>query len=109
MRAGLLTETIHILELQKTTSDTGAEKREYIETHKIKAYRKKLSASLGTGVNASEEFISNTLVFQVRKYSFLNEDIRLKYRNNTYRIILIDPQDHPINNTYLITCSKVNK
>ena len=104
MRAGLLKETIHIMELQKTTSVTGAEKREYVETHKIKANRKKLSALVGDGVN--EEFISNTLVFQVRKYSFLNENIRIKYGNHMYKVILIDPQS---DNSYLITCSKVNE
>ena len=106
MRAGLLTETIHILELQTSTSETGAEKREYVETHKIKAYRKKLSASVGDGVNANEEFISNTLVFQVRKYSFLNETILIKYGINFYKVILLDTQS---DNTYLITCSKVNE
>lgn len=106
MRAGLLTETIHILELQKTTSETGAEKREYVETHKIKADRRKLSASVGDGVNASEEFISNTLVFQVRKYSFLNENIRIKYGIHFYKVILLDPQS---DNSYLMTCSKVNE
>lgn len=106
MRAGLLTETIHILELQKTTSSSGAEKREYVETHKIKAHRKKLSASVGNGINASEEFIANILVFQTRKYSFLNEDMRIKYGNHSYKIILIDKQS---DNSYLITCSKVNE
>jgi head-tail adaptor len=106
MRAGLLTESIHILELQKTTSETGAEKREYVETHKIKAYRKKLSASVGDGVNANEEFISNTLVFQVRKYSFLNENVHIKYGINLYKVILLDSQS---DNSYLMTCSKVNE
>ena len=78
----------------------------YNETHKIKAYRKKLSASVGNGINASEEFIGNTLVFQTRKYSFINEDVRIKYRNNFYKVILIDLQN---DNSYLITCSKVNE
>lgn len=106
MRAGLLTETIHICDLIRTISPSGAEKKEYVPTHTIKAYRKKLSASVGNGVNASEEFIANTLVFQVRKYSFLNENARIKYGENLYKIILLDPQ---IDNTYLITCSKVNE
>ena len=106
MRAALLKETIHILELQTTTSETGAVKREYVETHKIKAYRKKLSATVGNGINASEVFVENTRIFQVRKYSFINENIRIKYGQNTYRVILIDLQS---DNTYLITCSKVNE
>jgi len=106
MRAALLTETIHIYKSQKKTSDSGAVTKEYVETHKIKANRKKLSASVGDGVNANEEFIGNTLVFQTRKYSFLNEDMRIKYGNHFYKIILIDKQG---DNSYLITCSKVNE
>jgi SPP1 family predicted phage head-tail adaptor len=106
MRAGLLTETIRIYELLKYTDETGEEIKEYNETHKIKAHRKKLSASVGNGINANEEFIANTLVFQTRKYSFLNENMRIKYKDNFYNVILLDPQ---IDNTYLITCSKVNE
>lgn len=106
MRAALLTETIYIYKLQKTTSDSGFAPKKYVETHKIKANRKKLSASVGDGVNANEEFIGNTLVFQTRKYSFLNEDMRIKYGRNFYKIVLLDPQS---DNTYFITCSKVNE
>lgn len=106
MRAALLNETISIHELRKTTSDSGAKNMEYVETHKIKAYRKKLSASVGNGINASEEFISNTLVFQVRKYSFLNENVRIKYGISFYKVILLDLQS---DNTYLMTCSKISK
>lgn len=106
MRAGLLTETIYIHELQKSTDETGEEIKEYHQTHVIKAYRKKLSASVGNGINASEEFIGNTLGFQVRKYKFLNENVRIKYGINFYKIISLDLQ---ADNTYLITCSKVNE
>lgn len=105
MRAALLTDTIHILELQKTTSKTGEEVREYVEKYEIKAYRKKLSASVGDGINANEEFIANTIVFQVRKYSFLNESMRIKFKERLYDVVLLDLQR---DNTYLITCSKVN-
>lgn len=106
MRAGLLKESISIHELRKKTSDSGAKNTEFVEPHKIKAYRKKLSASVGNGVNASEEFISNTLVFQVRKYKFLNESVRIKYGINFYKITSLDLQ---ADNTYLITCSKINE
>lgn len=106
MRAALLTETIHIYKLQKTISASGAVTKEYVETHKIKADRKKLSASVGDGVNANEEFIGNTLVFHTRKYSFLNEDMRIKYGNNLFKVVLLDLQS---DNTYFITCSKINE
>lgn len=106
MRAGLLTESIDIYELITTTSATGAVKKEYVKRHTIKANRKKLSASVGNGINASEEFISNSLVIQVRRYPFINEDIRIKYGANFYKVILIDLQ---ADNTYLITCSKNNE
>ena len=106
MRAGLLTETIEILQLQVTTSVSGAQKREFVPTHTIKAYRKKLAASVGNGINASEEFISNTLVFQVRKYRFINENMRIRYQSNIFKVILLDPQR---DGTCLITFSKVNE
>lgn len=107
MRAGLLKETVTVLELQKTISETtGAEKKQYVERCKIKANRRKLSASIGDGLNANEEFIEKTLVLQVRKYSFLKDGIKIKYRDHLYRVVLLDLQ---ADNTYLITCSKENE
>lgn len=106
MRAGLLTETIDIYDLQTTISATGAVTKEYVKTYTIKAHRKKLSASVGNGINASEEFIGNSLVLQVRNYPFINENIRIKYGGNFFKVILLDLQN---DNTYLITCSKNNE
>lgn len=106
MRSGLLTETIAIHQEQTTKSASGAVRKEYVETHRIKAYRKKLSAAVGSGVNASEEFIANTLVFQVWRYSFLNDRVRIKYGGHMYKIIMLDRQ---LDNSYLITCTKVNE
>ena len=106
MRAGLLKERIEVLELRKITSETGSERKEFVPAHTIKAYRKKLSASVGTGVNASEEFIENTIVFQIRRYSFINETSKVRYNGNRYKVILIDRQ---LDNTLLITLSKDNE
>lgn len=106
MRAALLREIIDIYKMQKTKSASGAEKKEWIKTHSIKASRKKLSASVGDGISANEEFIGNTLVFQVRKYHFLEEDMRVKYKKYFYKIILLDLQG---DNTYFMTCSKINE
>lgn len=105
LRAGLLRETIHIYELKKSTSETGSQTEKYVKTHTIKATSKKLTASMGNELNANEIFISNTLVFQVRRYSFLNENVRIKYGSRFYKIILIDKQS---DNSLLITLSKIN-
>lgn len=106
MRAGLLREKIEILEMETTLSETGAEEKRCVATYTIKAYRKKLSAAVGNGVNAHEEFIANTLVFQVRRYSFLNENVLVEYGEQRYKVILLDAQpDH----TFLMTCSKTNE
>ncbi|MDL2230547.1 hypothetical protein LJB87_01995 [Alistipes sp. OttesenSCG-928-L06] len=106
MRPGLLTETIGIHQEQTKKSASGAVRKEYVETHRIKAYRKKLSAAVGTGINASEEFIANTIVFQVWRYSFLNERVRVKYGDNFYKVTLLDRQ---ADNSYLMTCTKINE
>lgn len=106
LRAGLLRETIHIYELKKSTSETGSQTEKYVKTHTIKATSKKLTASMGNGLNANEIFIANTLVFQVRRYSFLNENVRIKSGSRFYQIILIDKQP---DNSLLITLSKINE
>ena len=106
MRAGLLRETIHIYTPQVVINETGEKFSDYIESYKIKAFRKKLSTSVGKGINASEEFIGNTLVFQTRKYSFLNEDVRIRYHDKFYKVILLDIQ---LDNSYLITCTYINR
>lgn len=106
MRAGLLTERITFFEEQTIKSPaSGAIRKDFVEVQSIRAYRKKLSASLGNGINASEEFIANTLVFQVRKYSFIKESMQIGYNGKRYSITLLDEQS---DNSYLITCSKIN-
>lgn len=105
LRAGLLNARISILVQHKIQSPSGEVRDEYVEEHKIRAYRRKLTAAVGSGVNASEEFISNTLIFQTRQYSFLQDTIRILYEERQYKVVLIDSQR---DNTYLITCSKIN-
>lgn len=105
MRAGLLTERISLYEYQKKESDSGFETKEWVKLRDIKAYRKKLRALVGDGVNANEEFISNTIVFQIRAYSFINENLRVEYNGVTYKIILLEKNP---DNSYLMTCSKNN-
>lgn len=105
MRAGLLTERISLFEYKKVTSDSGFETKEWVKLRDIKAYRKKISATVGDGVNANEEFISNTIVFQVRAYSIINDNLRIEYNGVTYKIILLEKNP---DKSYLMTCSKNN-
>lgn len=107
MRAGLLTEIVCIYELVKSTHESGEEIKEYLPKYHIKANRKKLTAVVGNGINANEEFIGNTLILQTRKYSFLNENVRIKYGDNMYKVLLLSLESDK--NSYLITCSKINK
>lgn len=106
MRAGLLTERISLFERQKITSDSGFETTEWVKKTDIHARRIKLKAVVGDGVNANEEFIGNTIIFQVRAYSFIKDEMRIEYQNTMFKIILLDKQRS--DNTYLITCSKKN-
>lgn len=107
MRAGLLTEIIGVYELVTHTHESGELIKEYIPKYHIKANRKKLTAVVGNGINANEEFIGNTLILQTRKYSFLNENVRIKYGGNMYKVVLLNLEAD--RNSYLITCSKINK
>ena len=106
MRSGSLKDRICLLSLQETKNETGGVKKDYVCTHTIRVERRKLSAVLGNGVNASEEFIGNTIVFLSWKYPFLKENMRVRYNNIIYSITLIDPQ--PDSQSCLITCKKVN-
>lgn len=105
MRAGLLTERISLYTEEPVINETGEKYKEWVKLRDIKAYRKKLRATVGDGVNANEEFISNTIVFQVRAYSFINENLRVEYNNTPYKIILLERNP---DNSYYMTCSKIN-
>lgn len=108
MRAGLLNEWITFYGLKEARTPSGAVEKNYDEVIlKARCYRKKLTAYAGGGLNANEEFIANTLIFQVRYNPAINERQRIGYQGRMYEIVLLDKQHK--DNTYLITCSKVNK
>ncbi|WP_321331892.1 phage head closure protein [uncultured Bacteroides sp.] len=107
MRAGQLNEHIVFQELITTISETGAQRREYQDVLSIKAKRKKITTAIGDGEEAKEAFIGNTVIFQCRKYPEINEDMRIRWQGRTYGITLLDYQRE--DNTYIITCSKINK
>lgn len=106
MRAGLLRETLIFKELKEVRSPTGFVKKEYVPALTCKAYKKKLSSVIGDGVSAMEQFIGNTIVFQVRYYPVIKENQKVEYQGQDYSITLLDRQ---LDNTYLITLTKTDK
>lgn len=107
MRAGLLRETITFEELRETKTVSGFMKKEYTPALTVKANRKKLSAIVGDAINASEEFIGKTLIFQVRFHPAIKDNQRVSYLGRKYNIELLDKQMQ--DNTYLVTCRKINE
>lgn len=106
MRAGLLNEFAYFSPCVEVRSPSGALKRTYEEGFRLRCHRRKLSAVYGDGLNASEEFIENRVVLQVRYDSRIDERGRITYGGKAYRIVLLDKQR---DNTYLITCAKDNE
>lgn len=108
MRAGLLREILEFKELIATKTATGATRNEYVSILTTRAARKKLTAVVTQdGVNASEQFIGNILVFQIRYNPLIKDNQRVIYQNNEYSIQLLDRQI--IDNSYIVTLKKINK
>lgn len=107
MRAGLLRETIIFEDLKETKGASGFVKKEYVPAFTVKACRKKLSATVGDGVEAFEEFIGKTLIFQVRFNPAIKDTQRISYQGKKYSITLLDKQIQ--DKAYLITCRKINE
>ena len=105
MRAGLLRDIIDFLEPEETQGATGFVKKEYKSVYTCKAYRKKNSVILDDEMNASESFKETVMIFQVRYHPVIKENMHIRFNGSEYDIKLIDPQ---VDNTYLITCKKVN-
>lgn len=107
MNAGSLRhEILDFQELQTTKSPSGATKKEYVSILKTRASKRKLTAVVEKdGVNASEQFIGNMIVVQVRFNPLIKENMRVIYHSRTYSIQLLDKQP---DNTYLITLNKEN-
>ena len=107
MRAGLLREILIFQELKLIQSETGAAKKEYVTILTCKAYRKKQAMEVSRdGVSAMEQFTGHTIVFQTRYYPLIKENQRVEYQGRQYSIALLDKQ---MDNTYLITLTKIDK
>lgn len=104
MRAGLLRHIITFQEEKTLEMPSGAIKREWVDVTTIKAEKKKVT-SVNTDIDAKEEFTGNTVIFRTRYYPAINDKMRVKFNGTVYNIQLLDRQ---LDNTYLITCTKVN-
>jgi len=105
MRAGLLRDVAVFSKLVITTSVSGAKKRSYEDYLTTRCCKKKLSSALGNGVNIHEEFIANSLVIQVRYNPLIISTDRVLYNGTLFSVTLLDRQ---VDNTYLVTLTKVN-
>ena len=108
MRAGELREILEFQELQRVKDETGAVDNEYVKILTTRAAKRKLTAVVNKdGVNASEQFIGNMIVFQVRYNRLINENQQVIYKGLPYSIQLIDRPYYDLN-TYIITLKKKN-
>lgn len=107
MRAGLLKEILVFEEPVEVQTSTGFPRQTWNPVLTCKAYKKKHTATPGDEMNALEEFVENTVVFQTYRYPVIKETQRIIWNGNIYRITLLDPQ--AFDNSYLITCKKDNK
>lgn len=107
MRAGLLRELLVFKSPVETQSPTGAIKKEYKEIFQCRASRKQMSLIADRdGVNAMEQFIGHTLVFQVRNYPVIKENLRVTYNGNEYNLKMVNPQMY--DNSLLLTLEKID-
>lgn len=107
MRAGLLRETLVFKSPVETQSPTGAVKKEYKEVFRCRACRKKMSLIADRdGVSAMEQFIGHTLVFQVRNYPVIKENLHVVYNGNEYNLKMVNPQIN--DNSLLLTLEKID-
>ncbi|MFV0326885.1 MAG: head-tail adaptor protein [Bacteroides xylanisolvens] len=106
MRAGELREKLEFYELQTVENPvTGSRKEKYVFLLYARAAKRRLTAVVNPdGISASEKFIGNIIVFQVRYNPRIKENQRIVYENQKYDIKLLDRQG----NSYIITLHKVN-
>lgn len=106
MRAGLLREILVFEEPEEEKTPSGFVKKNWKPVFTCKAYKKKQAAVKSDDINAMEEFIENTVTFQTYRYPRITESQRIRWSGKLYRITLVDPQVS--DNSYLITCTKIN-
>lgn len=104
MRAGLLREKVSFYAETRVQNSAG----ELVKTSQMVlatlCYRMKKQG--GLLLNASEEFITSTVIIQIRKRAVIKEGMLFRYQNKDYRIENIDEIS---DQTQIITGKKVNK
>ena len=100
MRAGSLNENIEILRSIKERDEYGVDRESWQTYIKTKAAVRYMSGS--KTVDVQEVFFAETVEFTVRYYHNIRPTDRIKYYNQTYRIISINP-DKRANSQTLVT------
>lgn len=105
MRAGALNENITILRSVKERDEYGIDKESWEIYCHTKAAVKYVSGS--KTVDVQETFFAETVQFTVRYYHNIEMTDRIKYYNQLYRIISINPDKR--NNSQTIITELINE
>ena len=105
MRAGALNENITILRSVKERDEYGIDKESWEIYCHTKAAVKYVSGS--KTVDVQETFFAETVQFTVRYYHIIEMTDRIKYYNQLYRIISINPDKR--NNSQTIITELINE
>lgn len=102
----MLREIIVFEKSEKEKTPSGFVNSKWKPFFTCKACKKKQTAPKSDDVNAMEQFIEKTVVFQTYRYPQIDETLRIRWNGKLYRIHLIDPE--VAGNSCLITCTKIN-
>lgn len=105
MRAGLLKERVEFISISTTQSQSGAMTRSEQSVLVTRCYRLKMQGGLASV--AYEDFVTSTVVIQVRQNPLIKEDQTFIYQNKQYQIENIDLRVD--DRTLVITGKKKNK
>ncbi len=100
MRAGALNENIEILRSVKERDEYGIDKEQWQIYTQTKAQVKYMSGS--KTVDVQEVFFAETVEFTIRYYHQILPTDRVRYYNQLYRIISINP-DKRANSQTIVT------
>ena len=104
MRAGLLKERVAFLRAEEKETASGYVQKDFHTVYRCRAYRRKLAAT--DGVDAMEDFITQTVMLQVRRHPLMEGCDRVEYQGRAYKLVLADLQT---DNTLILTCKLINE